>query len=57
VNYANSGGISRKEDLRNQINSIAEKIAEAKRVKGTLCLNNGKPNGTSWKTPQLDLAL
>jgi hypothetical protein len=57
VNYSNSGGISRKEDLRNQINSIAEKIAEAKRVKGTLCLNNGKPNGTSWKTPQLDLAL
>ena len=33
------------------------KIAEAKKVKGTLMLNNDKPNGGSWKTPQLDLAL
>ena len=55
--YANSGGISKKEGLRNQINSIAEKIAEAKRIKGTLMLNNDKPNGGSWKTPKLDLAL
>jgi len=43
--------------LRSEINSIALKIAEAKKIKGTLCLNNGKPNGASWKTPQLDLAL
>lgn len=54
--YANSGGIS-KNGLRNQINSIAEKIAEAKRIKGTLMLNNAQPNGGSWKTPKLDLAL
>jgi hypothetical protein len=26
-------------------------------MKGTLMLNNGKPNGTSWKTSQLDLSL
>jgi|TARA_B110001450_G_scaffold252560_1_gene274557 acetone carboxylase gamma subunit len=30
VNYQNSGGISRKDHLRDQINSIAEKIAFAK---------------------------
>jgi hypothetical protein len=29
----------------------------AKEIKGTLCLNNGKVNGGSWKTPSLDLAL
>jgi len=57
VNYQNSGGISRKEHLRDQINSIAQKIAEAKQIKGTLCLNNGKSNGGTWKTPSLDLAL
>jgi len=43
--------------LRDQINSIAEKIAMAKDIKGTLCLNNGKANGGTWKTPGLDLAL
>ena len=56
-NYVNSGGISRKEYLRDQINSIAQKIAMAKEIKGTLCLNNGKVNGGTWKTPSLDLAL
>ena len=55
--YVNSGGISKKEGLRSQINSIAQKIAEAKRIKGTLTLNNFQPNGGSWKTPQLDIAL
>ena len=29
----------------------------AKEMKGTLMLNNGKPNGTSWRHPKLDLAL
>ena len=29
----------------------------AKDIKGTLCLNNGKVNGGTWKTPSLDLAL
>jgi hypothetical protein len=57
VNYTNSGGISSKDDLKYQINSIAMRINEAKKRKGTLCLNNGKPNGGSWKTPPLDLAL
>jgi len=57
VNYSNSGGISKKDELKYQINSIAMRINEAKMRKGTLCLNNGKPNGGSWKTPQLDLAL
>lgn len=56
-NYVNSGGISRKEYLRGEINSIAQKIAMAKEMKGTLCLNNGKANGGTWKTPSLDLAL
>ena len=56
-NYINSGGISKKEELRGQINSIAEKIALAKEIKGTLQLNNGKNNGGTWKTPALDLAL
>ena len=55
--YANSGGISRKEALKDQINTIASKIARAKEIKGTLCLNNGKPNGGTWKTPSLDLAM
>ena len=49
--YVNSGGISKKDGLRRQIDSIAQKIAEAKRVKGTLTLNNFQPNGGSWKTP------
>jgi|TARA_B110000285_G_C14962534_1_gene532397 hypothetical protein len=30
----------------------------AKEMKGTLMLNNGKPNnGASWRHPKLDLAL
>lgn len=29
----------------------------AKEIKGTLCLNNGKVNGGTWKTPNIDLAL
>ena len=57
VNYQNSGGISKKDQLRDQINSIAEKIALAKQIKGTLCLNNGKDNGGTWKTPGIDQAL
>lgn len=57
VNYQNSGGISRKDHLRDQINSIAEKIALAKQIKGTLCLNNGKDNGGTWKTPSIDQVL
>ena len=57
VNYSNSGGISRKEDLRGAINSIAGRIAKAKEVKGTLCLNNRMANHGTYKTPPLDLAL
>ena len=49
--------MSTKEDLKSQINSIAEKIARAKEIKGVLCLNNGKSNGGSFKTPPIDLAL
>ena len=55
--YANSGGMSRKQDLKDQINTVAKTLADAKKVKGTLCLNNGKPNGGTWKTPALDIAL
>lgn len=29
----------------------------AKEIKGALCLNNGKVNGGTWRTPQLDNAL
>jgi len=47
--YINSGGLSSKEDLGNQINSIAQRLAEIKKKKGVLMLNNGKPNGGSWK--------
>ena len=54
--YQHSGGIS-KTDVKAQINDIATKIIAAKEMKGTLMLNNGKPNGTSWKTPPIDLAL
>ena len=38
-------------------NSMALKLAEAKRNKGTLTLNNGQPMGGSWKTPKLEFAL
>ncbi len=55
--YQNAAGINSKEDLKSQINSIAEKIARAKEIKGVLCLNNGKSNGGSFKTPPIDLAL
>ena len=55
--YANAGGMSRKQQLKGQINSVAKLLAEAKNAKGTLCLNNGKPNGGTWKTPALDIAL
>lgn len=57
VGYANSGGISRKEHLKSEINTIAERIARAKEIKGVLCLNNRKANFGSFKTPALDLAL
>ena len=57
VNYTNSGGISKKEDIRGAINSIAARIARAKDIKGTLCLNNRMANHGSYKTPPLDLAL
>lgn len=57
VSYTNSGGISRKDDIRSAINSIAARIAKAKDVKGTLCLNNRMANHGSFKTPPLDLAL
>ena len=36
---------------------MAAKLAEAKRSKGTLTLNNGKILGGSWKTPELEFAL
>ena len=39
------------------MNSIARRIKAAKSRKGTLILNNDKPNGGSWKKPLLDLAL
>ena len=54
--YEHSGGISGK-DVSAHINDIATKIMMAKEAKGTLGLNNRKPNGTSFKTPMLDLAL
>lgn len=54
--YEYSGGISGK-DASAHINDIATKIMMAKEAKGTLGLNNRKPNGTSFKTPKLDLAL
>lgn len=57
VSYTNSGGISRKDDIRGAINSIATRIARAKDIKGTLCLNNRMANHGSFKTPPLDLAL
>ena len=57
VGYANSGGISRKDHLKSEINTIAERIARAKELKGVLCLNNRKANFGSFKTPALDLAL
>lgn len=57
VNYLHSGGISKKEDVKGQINNIAERIARAKEIKGTLCLNNRMANHGSYKTPSLDLAL
>jgi hypothetical protein len=57
TNYNHSGGISKNDGLRHKHNSIALRIAEAKLIKGTLQLNNDKPNGGSWKKPSLDLAL
>ena len=36
---------------------MAAKLAEAKRNKGTLTLNNGKILGGSWHTPKLEFAL
>jgi hypothetical protein len=55
--FVNAGGLNTKEDLKSQINSIAERIARAKEIKGVLCLNNGKANGGSFKTPPIDQAL
>jgi len=42
--------------MRNEINTVAMKVAEAKRVKGVLMLNDKKDNGGSYKTPILDVA-
>jgi hypothetical protein len=56
TNYEHSGGIAGK-DISAHINDIATKIMLAKEAKGTLNLNNRKPNGTSFRTPVLDLAL
>ena len=53
VGYEHSGGISGK-DVSAHINDIAAKIMLAKEAKGTLNLNNRKPNGTSFKSPPLD---
>jgi len=49
--------MTKKHALKQHINSVAKTLADAKAVKGTLCLNNGKPNGGTWKTPALDIAL
>jgi len=57
VNYTNSGGISRKEDIRGTINTIAARIARAKEIKGGVCFNNRMANQNSFKTPTLDIAL
>lgn len=58
VEYSNSGGVgSRKDQLRDQINTIAERIARAKEIKGVLCFNNRMANFGSYKTPPLDVAL
>ena len=57
VNYTNSGGISKKDELRGAINNIAFRVARAKEIKGTLCLNNRMANHGSYKIPPLDLAL
>lgn len=57
VNYANSGGISKKEDIRGTINTIAARIARAKDIKGSVCFNNRMANQNSYKTPKLDIAL
>ncbi len=55
-NYKNSGGVG-PGTLREQIRTITDRINEAKRDKGTLKLNNGRPNGDSWKQPLPDQAL
>jgi hypothetical protein len=55
--FANAGGMSRKQELKSHINAVAKLMADAKAAKGVVCLNNGKPNGGTWKTPALDIAL
>jgi len=55
--YVNSGHISKKQEMQNHMDTISARIAQAKKIKGALCLNNGRPNGGTWKTPLLDHAL
>ena len=43
--------------LLSAINNIAFRVARAKEIKGTLCLNNRMANHGSYKIPPLDLAL
>ena len=57
VGYENSGGVSKKEYLKSEINTIAERLARAREVKGMLCINSRKTNTGTWKTPPLDQAL
>ena len=53
--YVNSGGISKKEDISQTLDRIAERLRKAQDIKGTLTLNNANNYGGTWKTPQLDL--
>ena len=43
--------------MKSEINSIAERLARAREVKGMLCINTRKTNTGTWKTPKLDQAL
>lgn len=58
--YKHSGRVGpdqKREEILDQINSIAHRVAAAKANKGTLCLNDAKNNGGSFKVPALDVAL
>ena len=56
IDYTNSGGITKKNDMVQNIHEIQQKIIRAKEIKGALCLNNANAYGGSWRTPALDLA-
>lgn len=56
IDYTNSGGITKKNDMVQNIYEIQQKIIRAKEIKGALCLNNANAYGGSWRTPALDLA-